>query len=502
MRVTKLLFMPTGQYHDQVRRSFQIHTDGGLQHQLNYVTEGGRKINPTVLGGLAGQILRPASTSHVVTQVPNGWGEKRVLFLMELHHDSVMGPPEIQAVSGYSDYPGYSSTGAIDPNMRMYLNHTISTRTVIQNTHFGKVEQTRLNKAYHVLTGAPFSHLSQYQSGAPKSMRPSDVVDTIGLLNAEFDGFNQQHQQYAALNDTGYHEERVNLGSTFGAPGQAGAHLKLSDLNHGLPSRYVSNVLRSHKAVMESSDTGYDMDATDFAGNVSGLLQDNAPFMDRFIKQLLVQGTSYNESDYFTYGELCRLCPEAATDAVTKIIASREVVEAAIDHRQYTEDFYTPSQEIVTATIIANALPAILTELMTTQVSFVVSNQYIDGQPQIHVQSCTGFTKMDMSGYMEAFKGRFMAEVWRDISRFNAIDMTVTVNFQLIGQSTFDIKWMDGQPKRFVIPTFMDAQFAPVISPEASHLETLAREFDTLTQTISMDLSPGAYASPTQSVII
>lgn len=472
MQVHRLMLIPTGRYHDQVHRPYSVHTDPALQMQLTEVTRGGSMLEAPNLAGVAGQILRPAAQGHGQVVIANGWSEPRIRFLMEVHHPTMDGNVDIQYLTGYTDHVGVSlQTGAIDPNLRFYINNTITTRMVINQTHYGNVQGLRLQSASHVVGGTPPVSLSGFNNST-HTMRPEDVVGTISTI----------HDEYADLS--------LNLGTSFGAVGgSAQSHLKLSDRNHGLASRYMSKMFKGYRSGIQEASGGADMQ--ELTNNIVGVVRDQSPTSDRFISSLIRRGFSLTENSWFTYGELCQACPE--TPHQTKLVRQREAERQITDFRQYSQEFTTPTNEVIVSTIISHSLPALMTELMLTEVAFLVTNQTLDGRPLFTPGGARSFANTDLTAFLQAFEQRFMVEVWRELTRDNAVDLTLEVEFSLVGNSIIKVTWQSRPQEIFVVPSFSDGLMTPIITNNYNNVRELATEFDVLTNMLSVDLSPQAY---------
>lgn len=488
MLVRRLMLIRTGRFHDQVQRPYQIHTDPSLQHQLVETTHHGAKLEVSNLAGIAGQIMRPTAVGIGGIAIPGGWAEPRMRFLLEVEHPDMQGNNTIQYISGYTDYVGMGQMdtmgqAALDPNMKFFINTSINTRNVVTANPYGVTQSLRTNMANHVINAASPTGLDTFQQ-AMQTQRPEDVVGTITT----------NHDEYADFS--------LNLGSSFGNAGGVNAsHLKLSNRSHGSAPRYMSRLFKGYQAGMQMSSSGADM--MELNNNVIENIRDELPSSDRFIGNLVRHGMSLAENTWFSLRELYDLCPDAVH--TTKIVEERQVQHVP-DYRNMSGGLADVTQETIIATMLSNALPALMTDSLMTEVAFVVNNRNLDGSSSFVPLGANSFTggaqqQINLRQHMNQFEARFMNEVWRDLTRHGVLDLELRVQFSLLGTSTVTVQFQANPAETFHLPTFSDALFTPVLAAGYQQVKHMAQEVDTLNNILQTDLSPNAYRPEEPKII-
>jgi len=464
MQISKLLMVASARYHAPLIRPYQVEMDRYKQNDLDHYTNHGRNLNQQSLAGIAGQILTPTAVGEREAFIPNGWAEPRMQFMMEIIHPSMDGYPIYQYITGYTDHVGYiPGSGHIDPNMRFYLNYSVDTRTVMQETHHGQVPTLRMRSANHLIAGSTYGSGFIGQTNNPNEkymIRPTDLTQALSMKVEEYKGF--------------------DFGASYSVgPSKAGLHIKTSKVNNGLPNRYLANVFKGFKAASNSGsaikDFGSIMEET------SGSLREDPLTKNLFVRELLDQGTSLSESDSFTFRELCDLFPETANNTVViehKAHQQSNFGMAGTDFVNYTSDFHSPNYQVVTATMLSNALPGLLMDLMLTRISFNCTNKTLDGQPYLTIFGYGSFASIELERYVEVFKTNFLSELWPSLSKNNEIDLTVNVQFDIVSHSSFVIEWQGEPPMHFAVPSFTDSLFAPVITGKQTHAEEISVDFE------------------------
>jgi len=458
--------VPSAKYHAPKIRPYHVEMDRYKQNDLHHYTNNGQNLDQKSLAGIAGQILIPSAVGEKDALIPNGWMEPRMQFMMEIVHPSMDGFNTYQYITGYTDHVGYiPGSGNIDPNMRFFLNHSVDTKTVMQETHHGQMPAIRMRSAHHLIAGSNTgTGAMPYDSNLNEKymIRPTDLAQSLSLRAEEYEGFD-----YGAAYMSG--------------PSRTGLHIKTSRLNNGMPNRYLSQVFKGFKAASNSGSVFKDLGQ--IMEEVSGELREDPLTKNVFIRQLLERGTSLTESDSFTYSELCELFPETPNVAVViehKAQQQNSFGMAGADFVNYTNDFHSPNYQVVAATMISNALPGLLMDLMLTRISFNCTNKTIGGQPFITVFGYGSFASINLEMYVDVFKTNFLAELWPSLSKNNEIDLTINVQFDVVSHSVLTIEWQNDPPMQFAIPSFTDSLFAPVITGQRNHAGDLSKDFETV----------------------
>lgn len=480
MRITRMIFTETGTYNDAVNRPYKTDLNPGLLGQLQEVTYGGERFSPQALAGVAGQVLRPSTEAVGAVSIVNGWDTRRLRFMMEVELLSFSGIRNVQFITGYTDYVGVSlQSNAIDPNMRLFLNQSILTRSSMITTPVGLQNQLVVSDADHLLTGQ-FSPGVRSMASATHLMRPQDVFD------------------FASSNVFGMREkaaEVFDLRSTFAGSGG----IKASRRSNGSAPVYLSKVMESNMIAV--SNAGEDHDLSKVWNDASTTVRESSMKANQFIAALERQ-TSFGEQVSVTYGELCRMQP--GLDEIAVVSLNRGLARNDLHFRGSSEHWGGTTNETICATILSNSVPALMSDLMLTNVAFMATNQTI-GNVGMHVQilGANGFAQnLDLTPYLHVFATRLKAEVLTDLTMNNMMDISMTCQFDLLGESVVEISIQGAPPIRYTTPSFADALLAPVISNNHQSLNMLANDITNILDNLSVThLNPATIQRPAASLM-
>jgi hypothetical protein len=463
MQVARLLLIHTGRYNDAVVRPYMAYATPETTMQLMEQTHGGSRIEMANMSGIAGQIIRPTSEPGGTVDIVGGWGSTRMRFMAEIHHGSMNGDVTVQYLTGYTDYDGVNATGqAVDPKMRFFINNSITTRRVRTMAGYGMENQLQVQDAAQILIGTPTTDYRQ-AAQSMHTMRPEDIFGTIGCL----------------------HDDHASAGGFFDMRSPfTGSSMKKSLRSNGSPTAFLSKTLKTYKGAMQAADVGADF--SDLANTMAGMVAEPTITADPFIGAMTRFGTSLGEQNSFTYAELCGLCQE--TSHRTKVVMQSPAQRATLHQPGSSEAWTGMTHEVMIATMITHAAPAIMCDLMLTHASFSITNRNLGGQITLVPGNYQSFAEMNLSRHIQAFEARMVSEVFRDITRNNEIDIDLWCNINLLGDSEITVAYMGHPPVKFVAPSFADALTAPVVAYNLQNVQAMATDIDTIANSLSIDL--------------
>ena len=131
------------------------------------------------ISAIANDIIHPNSIHQGEVNIPNGLGERKMRFYMELESDVYAGGKKTIIVSGFTDIYDVSYNGMINPDTRMYINNTLTVHDSNVMTPNGIVTQRNVVNSQHVLHGN-----SQLSITGPSSvtLRPYDVFSQLEVV--------------------------------------------------------------------------------------------------------------------------------------------------------------------------------------------------------------------------------------------------------------------------------------------------------------------------------
>ncbi len=448
-QITKLIFVPTGHYHDMALRPYTAQASGTALERLSISTNGFSNLSTGALAGVAGSILRPQTVSAGTLSIANGWNESRYMFMMEVVHDvdnydAESSGQRVQYISGYTDYCGDPSyRGSIDPEMRLYLNTVINTREIGRGGHVHRQPVSADRFLQNNLASPNNYH----------AMRPRDVCQTVGN---------------AGLGD--YTVDVDYRTSTSATP-------LMSSVRNDLPTDYMSRMFSAYRlSVNDVRNTA--MDLPQLMDAVAENTGDNPVIDDPFILNLY-RNTELSEGSCFTYGELCQLF--RGTDQVA-YVAPPATMSRDIGFEQHqpqdTSHWTGSGSSTIAATILGSTVPALMADAMLTQVAFFITNDTINGQPIMEwLSPADSFMLVGQSkaSQMQYFEGRMIHEIFRDLTRNGNMIMSVRVFSDLVTSDTRIEIDVDGEGMvPYCVPNFASSLISPVIANNRSQLDAMA----------------------------
>lgn len=464
--INKLIITETGSYNPQFHRPYLANLNGQNMALYNEITQGSPTVKPEQLAGFAGSILQPMAEAQSPVFIPNDFTNRRCVFLMEVVTRTQHGSDVVEIVTGYTNHLGLSlQSRAIDPNMQFWLNNTVMVRRINHGTQLGNQLFTSVHDSSHVLIppnmmgGAPSPLMmpGMMQSGAPgiTTMTPADVIGEIS-------------RGAFPVNDVDDYRNKLR-----------GADVRKSKRINGVMANYLAKTVTGiNQASMSASATT--SDALAVYSGARDLVNEAYIANDAFIT-FLNEHTSFRNMRCVTYGELCTMFPQL--DHVTKVTVLGSAARNSLPQTGQAEYMSTSTKETVIATILSNAVPALMMDLMITKCNLYATNETLDGSINIHVDDIMSFADIDMTPYIERFKFLFATVIYPDISDSGQSIVTVRMNTDIMATTFIQISVNGYPPIDYHIPTFCDALFAPVITPNPMNLTSIASVVNCLTST-------------------
>lgn len=451
IKIVKFLLIETGTYNDQFRRSYRStmtqHSIDNLQERI----DGRTQIVPGMFGSWNNSLVVPSTEPDAQVQIVQGFGERRLRFMMEIELTNTMGQRVAEVVMGYSDHVGLSMmSNALDPNMQFVVNSVVTTRTSNFRSPMGMIQQTHVAENAHILSDDNFGGAFSPQPNF--TMREGDIYSAINKLEYSA-GLNPGETMY----DT--RVVRTNV------PVKARR-------SSNTAASYTASILDSYRASLIGAEFGENADA--IRNSAQNTLYEEALTADNFFHAL----TQLNEgiqTKVFTLRQLKRLDPNCDHDDVMTIV--RHNPAEAIHSRGQTAYWDGRDRATQVANMLAQSVPATMADLGISVLSFTVSNDTADGQPIFQPTGAFAFGNVDLARPLEMFKYRFDTEVYRVISLGNSTQCSIAMRVDLTGESFIRVA-IDGNPEvDFVVPTFCDALLSPLMTNNEGDMMNLAQGF-------------------------
>lgn len=471
VKIRSMMIQQTGTFHDVYNRAFQMELDEHSMESIRsrILAAGKGRITPKSFKGISAGILAPVSevTGRDRIEVPEGWGEARCRFMMEVSVESRLGGEDIYYFQGFSSYLGLTRNGNIDENMPWFINGFIRVQRVERMTPRGIEYFGIVKESAQVING----RLIYDNEHRVDLMRTVDVYSNI-----------QQR-----FHENGYAEVVEDYRSRLNSPADS-IFARRAD---NLPGQYLSSALDTYRRNTDMLSFGVDNDnilgraQQELASDLS-ILQDNP-----FLRQLsVIQQVS--DATSFTLRDLYDIDPDCRRNGVIQ----GTILEGRATHRLASRDSYVSDWRAATieaqwATQIANSMGAIMMSNYHHRYVGEVTNMNIDHDIVVLSQDATPIAEnmpLEIFDRMEEQIGDLLF----DLSGGNRDVFSVRIDANLYDQTEILIR-VHGEPEqRFFVPSFADSLMTPFYTRDGSHLTNLSTDIESLIERLPSELDGSA----------
>ena len=470
-QVTKLVFFETGTYNDVVVRPYISNVNHQTQALFHDVTHNGQLTTTNSLGLIAGQLLRPQAQYDGTLSIANGWGTRRFSFMMEVRGTGNFGRGLRFILMGYTDDVAVSlQSQHLDPNMMLYFNNSFTVKEVISRDSRGNIvsQHAKMADASHVMSPSLNEGL-MVAGGLPpdlRTIRPEDSFSTMSRAS------------YLNEYSNGGYEIQDDVGTL-----RQGITKNRRTNNHA--AAYLSEALTAQRNswVQHREDTMDEVVAT-----AQTMVRDVPITLDSVLNALM-GCTEIKYRGGITYGELVRFSPSAETvrHVVLRGPTQRVGREAGRHLRNETEQWTSPDQRTVMATVLVNSVTALMSSEALTYLVLTVTNRTIDGRYLINIsnepyQEPRSFVEgMDIVPNIQTFITRLEYEVLPGLTQNNQLPISFTMVVDLMTETRVDISIGDDLVEvPFVNPSFCDSMIAPILTADVKKMYAIANDLQQL----------------------
>ena len=456
MSVGKLILQETGTYNPIQNRPYVTNLDAyGMNELIESVRAHGNNghITGSILAGSASGIVSPSATTFGDIAIANGWSEKRIRFMLEVVVEYNFGSPVAYFMQGYTDYSGVTMNGNIDPHMAFYINSMVGVSRTIVPTPYGNVVQEHIKETFQVLNDNQFN--KNYMPGMGQIMRPQDV----------FNGMQSIHiREHANVAHGDMYDTRLMLGNDTYA----------SSRNNTLPTNYMAKIIDGYTSASVAADFGQNQKSI-FA-MASNEVYETPIGNNAFIRAISDDNGTGGLTNRFTMDQLSRIDP--GVKQKTTFMALGPVAQRNLHQTGSTEYWNGANRETQVATILCNAVPALMMGLVLSQLEFRSTNDAIGGIMTTAIINAQSLTTADISNHFNIFINRLEKEIIYDFTFRNQEIYKLHMRVDLLGETYVSISLGNQPAVDFVMPSFSDSLFSPVITNDVHARDVLISDFE------------------------
>lgn len=457
IKIAKLILQESGSYNPMFSRPYQTYVDAeNMNNILRRVEESkGGVVTGALLAGVAGNMISPSATPQGEIPIPMSWAERRIRFLLEVHVTVPTGSDMIYYFQGYTSHLGVGVGGAVDPQMDFILNSYIRVTRMPQYGPYGTTIRDVVTESAHIVNGAL---VHQVGGGEVYKMRPADIFTGIqsAYLNNAYQGFNN--------NDTLF-DTRVRLD---------GESMR-SNRNNNIAGNFIAKVVDTYQTGRQLIDLG--QGEQDVYARCQNMTHEASAYENPFIRAISnIKGTHCSTN--FSFSNLLSIDPDL--EHVTQYITLGVTQMAQLHQLGQTSYWNGTDRETVAATILSNAVPAVMMDLMLSKVYFRATNHDIAGAVNIALIDGKSMTNADLSMNFEMFKRRLEKEILFDLTYGNQALFTLEMSIDLFGETRISIALESGPMISYTTPSFCDSLLTPVISMNKDNFFGVVHDFETL----------------------
>lgn len=447
IQLVSLRLQETGTYNPQYSRPYSIDTSAEMYNTLNNlasrvgdITHSNpmAKVEAGLISGLCGHLVVPQAAYEKEVNIVNGWNEKRLRFVLEVHVPSAVGL-SIYFFQGYTEYVGISMEGSIDPEMVFYINSYVQVNRAqdFSGLHSGGFRDVVVESA-QVINGRFYSDNA---SSSVYGLRPSDIFTGI-----QSSYFSTSFEQY---NNAGIKDDREDKST----------EIMRSRRSNGIPSNFLSKVIESYRTASGLADYGPGQD--DIYARATTSCYEANPYENPFIRAI-TDTRGMKGMTYFTMNDLAKIDP-----TINQRTQYQQMLATVRMHQVGDTDNNWGRPTLVTqfATILTHAIAGLMTDHLLVAVGFHITNMTIGGQYDIRFfPDSQAMTTADMRPYYANFARRLEMEIMPDVTLNNTIPVDIVVYADLNSETRIEFSMEGGPHEVYVTPSFCDSLMPPIIT--------------------------------------
>lgn len=476
--VISALFFQSSTYDDQYMRSFTTHFDGGVSSRLLNDTDDGRNLTVTSLSRSVGDAIRMQAKAGSRIEIPGGWGEKRLSFIITLLTSDYNGSKQRQVLSGYTDYDGVNMlSGTLDENMVMFVNNSIIIRDTVLDTGRGRVIRPRIESSEYIIRGREPSRRAGFgQAQGDRLIRPHDIFNAIGVSDI---------QRMSGGNDEVIDTRADIIGD-----------IKMATRRDNNAADYLHSVIRT--GVMaetteprsfnaESQFGGEEQSKSEVAAGALNFsrVEDNPAFTE-FLAEC-----NFAQNGEITLGQM-RNCVDWPSlyrgEQVTKFINPQEV--AARGYRSYNRgegaDWKGSGRSTTAMALIAQSIPALCMTHHIADAWIEFSNDNIQCEMRVVVGNLRALIPgANVEGFAGALEDLIRIQVANPVSHNGEVLVSAKIDCSVVTDVKITLKIEDEPEVERTVPMYCDGLISPQKTDDMQAANKIMNDVSMTINTIS-----------------
>lgn len=483
MKLLKLTMVESPGTVDNYIRPFEINYKRSFIDDVSNATDGGLRLTPHRLAGVAGGILTPTAAGVRAANIPNGWGSGRIMFAMVVELATREITRDYEYIVGFTDHPEYSDTGngriSFDSNMRMYFNSITRVHLTESTLHAGGGRSwvPKINSHDQVLNRSALIGEGRRRgadNSRPATTRPCDLfrrADSVNSFGGHMDEFSN------------------NGGNSINLTGSFSSALRSSTRLNNSATMNLSRSLKAYSAANSDPHTAYlgDQDEGEVIRGATDAVEENVVNMDPVISMMKEQSNILS-SGYITFGELMEMNPDFDEDRDLPFhsLKSRRKLRG-FRGEETVSDWNGSDPETIAATIIAQSLPGIMINSMYSKVENLILDSHArPGESKVNCGLISPFMDgVDIRSNWTYFEDQCEFVLLRELTKDGLFDVTCTIDANIDQDIYITISLDGGLDQQFRFPAFGDGFVAPVLATDVRQVELLAKSLVSLAGGVS-----------------
>ena len=447
--VASLSMIQTGTYNQMYGRPYDLHiTQEDLNKISNRLGEVGQgRVSGNILAGIASNIIQPRATPESLLNVPNGWNEPRIRFVLEVVCNFSLGGKQTYYFQGYTDSLGVmlgrNNEIVIDPKMVFIINSVQTVNYVATPTINGVTQVSFVSDNVHLLVDNNW--YSNLDKNGMYLLRPQDVFSQMQLSNI---------RKTRNIIDPRDRVTNTAVSST---------------RNNNIPSTYLAKIIDGHMlAKDQASLTSSISSITDQARS---FVLEESLISNPFLRLLSdIKGFTFTDNS-FTYNNL--LAIDSNVPYVSRFYPLSRSDLTKIHSAGSSAYWDATDLETVIATVLSQAVPAIMIECMLHKVYLYSTNMSM-GIPDTKLSQGVSISGIDLTKSYNNFIHRFNNELIKYLTYDNEISYYIEMSVDLNGETSIIIKLNQNPEIKYVSPSFCDNQLIPVMTTSPELISTVS----------------------------